>query len=631
MEQAAKRLVCLSMVVSEQDPAIVKRALESVLPHITHWCVVDDGGSAPEVLEVVRQALGALPGKLLTRPWVNFGHNRTEALRDAERVVSEPCYVPSNAPMYVLVLDADQTFHGDLSGLDPAADVHEIMLHGFAHGAYPMRKLTRVGCGCSYTGATHEEFVLPAGAKVARLDTGHMVEHADSSRRKSGRKATEDQALLEQALVADPENVRAAFYLACLYRDTGQHEKALSMFLRRANMGGYWQERYVAWCNAGRLHEQLRHPWSVTERAFDEAIEIDPSRAEAHCDQAAFFRRAQLFNKAYAAAKRAASKTLPDYALFPERHKYGWMPRDEMALAMFNLGNFAEAVRLTEQLLHDEVTPPTAHAHLRENLRWYREKLPQITGGAALEAVVVSSAHDVTVLWAIECLESVAAQTVPVRHIYTVNAGMEGLDRLRAYVAGMPNGGRIEIREVDGPNLFVEQAYRIAQELPPATVMLLVDGDDYLLARDAVERVLAAHAAGALVTYGQFEPIPASTWGRFRASPYSADVVVRAAYREEHWCATHLKTLRAGVLARIKEQDLRGPEGQWIRYCWDQAVMLPALEMVAERGVFIADPIYGYRTNNPASDHNSGAVALGEAELRYVRSLPKYARLTSWP
>jgi hypothetical protein len=60
--------------------------------------------------------------------------------------------------------------------------------------------------------------------------------------------------------------------------------------------------------------------------------------------------------------------------------------------------------------------------------------------------------------------------------------------------------------------------------------------------------------------------------------------------------------------------------------------MLPVLEMAAERAVFIADPIYGYRINNPASDHNHDAETREprERELAHVRALPRYERI-EWP
>lgn len=50
----------------------------------------------------------------------------------------------------------------------------------------------------------------------------------DGSRRTSGNKYTDDAAILEQALIAEPDNARHRFYLAQTYRDAGQPGDALA-------------------------------------------------------------------------------------------------------------------------------------------------------------------------------------------------------------------------------------------------------------------------------------------------------------------------------------------------------------------------------------------------------------------
>jgi len=82
------------MIVRNEAP-VIRRCLASVRSLIDHWIVVDTG-STDGTQDLVRAALGDLPGTLIERPWVDFGHNRSEALALAR---------PHGT--YTLVIDAD--------------------------------------------------------------------------------------------------------------------------------------------------------------------------------------------------------------------------------------------------------------------------------------------------------------------------------------------------------------------------------------------------------------------------------------------------------------------------------------------------------------------------------------------
>ena len=71
--------LCLAMIVRDEE-AVIERALASARAiGIDQWVIVDTGSTdrTPELIEAV---LKGIPGKLHRRPWVNFGHNRTELL-----------------------------------------------------------------------------------------------------------------------------------------------------------------------------------------------------------------------------------------------------------------------------------------------------------------------------------------------------------------------------------------------------------------------------------------------------------------------------------------------------------------------------------------------------------------------
>lgn len=71
--------VRLFMIVRDEGHCI-ERCLSSVRPYITSWCIVDTG-STDDTKEKVKKALDGIPGVLHERPWVDFGHNRTECIK----------------------------------------------------------------------------------------------------------------------------------------------------------------------------------------------------------------------------------------------------------------------------------------------------------------------------------------------------------------------------------------------------------------------------------------------------------------------------------------------------------------------------------------------------------------------
>src|SRR6476661_4394199 len=99
-----KPTISVVMIVKNES-AVIGRCLSSVLPLIEHWFIVDTG-STDGTQEIVRSALRSVPGQLVERPWVDFGHNRSELLRLA-----------GTQAEYLLLMDADMTLEGDFDEL----------------------------------------------------------------------------------------------------------------------------------------------------------------------------------------------------------------------------------------------------------------------------------------------------------------------------------------------------------------------------------------------------------------------------------------------------------------------------------------------------------------------------------
>jgi glycosyltransferase involved in cell wall biosynthesis len=77
--QPSQPRICLNMIV-KNEAHVIERCLASVLPLIDSWVIVDTG-STDATPDIIERFLRGKPGQLHHRPWLNFGHNRTEAMQ----------------------------------------------------------------------------------------------------------------------------------------------------------------------------------------------------------------------------------------------------------------------------------------------------------------------------------------------------------------------------------------------------------------------------------------------------------------------------------------------------------------------------------------------------------------------
>ncbi len=84
--KSSKQTICLTMIV-KNEAHVIQRCLATVRPIIDHWVIVDTG-STDGTQDIIRAAMADMPGSLVERPWVDFAHNRSEALRLADRTRS---------------------------------------------------------------------------------------------------------------------------------------------------------------------------------------------------------------------------------------------------------------------------------------------------------------------------------------------------------------------------------------------------------------------------------------------------------------------------------------------------------------------------------------------------------------
>ena len=213
-------------------------------------------------------------------------------------------------------------------------------------------------------------------------------------------------------------------------------------------------------------------------------------------------------------------------------------------------------------------------------------------------------------------------------HVHVVSTGLRSPFRARCEASVASQTGvsfdheYIEAGDQDPPLTKMENLRNAIVRLDPETPVALVDGDDMLSRSDALAIVAKHHAAGAWVTIGSFQFMDGRPGF---AAPYKTDN-----YRMEPWCGTHLKTFRAGLFQRLREDDLKF-NGEWIDRADDPAFMFGVLEQAGkDRIVFCPEILYHY--DLAASFEWSATqaeLAHERAIVAHVRGLKPYERLES--
>lgn len=132
----------------------------------------------------------------------------------------------------------------------------------------------------------------------------------------------------------------------------------------------------------------------------------------------------------------------------------------------------------------------------------------------------------------------------------------------------------------------------------PGDVVIILDGDDQL-APDALQKLDVAYRAGAWLTYGNFIT---SSGKRSWMPPYPQKALREGLVRQFPWRASHPKTFKFELFEKLDDSDFTH-DGKWFQTAGDVALMLPLLELAAERSVYIPDTIYVYNDENDANDH----------------------------
>lgn len=350
--------ICLNMIVKDEK-AVIERCLNSVKGFIDYWVIVDTG-STDGTQEIIRKCMQGIPGELHQSTWVDFSHNRNEALKWAK-----------GKGDYLLFLDADEklTFSSDFRKRFLDKDFYLITCdnNGVKYGR---KQMVNNHLKWEWRGEVHECIEsLEPGSRTFDLVPGIVNQIAwDGSRSRDPKKYQKDAEVLEKALVKDPSNKRNQFYLAKSYQDAQMPQKALENYQKRIAMGGWDPEVEWACFQVGILQEMLHMPAETIIDSYSKAYQFSLTRAEPLYRLGCFYNRHGKYLLGYWVLKHALTIPVPQAAMYLENWIYDFGLLSEFSAAAFYLGKSDEAYEACLEILDRPNIPPEVRKLTEGNL-----------------------------------------------------------------------------------------------------------------------------------------------------------------------------------------------------------------------------------------------------------------------
>lgn len=316
---SGNRIILLMMVKNEAR--IIERAIRSALSVADAVCLVDTGSTDDTIAKA--RALCESTGKpfhCAEHPWKNFGHNRSLSFTAAQEFIKLLGWPAEST--WGLLLD------GDMELVVAAFNKNEhLKSNGHtlrqSHGSleYNNVRLVRLSYPWTCIGATHEYW---DGGPTELVDPKliWIRDHGDGGSKAD--KFERDIRLLTESIAEDPTNARAHFYLAQSYQNSGKPREAIPFYIKRTDLGGWWEEVWFAKYALAQCYLAIGQPADAELWAL-RALESNKARAEPAYLMCKYFREKSEHYKAYHYYQLGKRIQKPASGLFVEVAPYDYL------------------------------------------------------------------------------------------------------------------------------------------------------------------------------------------------------------------------------------------------------------------------------------------------------------------
>ena len=350
--------ICLNMIVKNESH-VIERCLASVKDLIDYWVIVDTG-STDGTQAIIEEFMEGVPGQLHERPWVNFAHNRNEAL-----------FYAQGKGDYLLMIDADEelVFLGKPHFPYLVKDAYHVVVRQSDTGVdYKRYLLVNNHLDWKWKGVVHESLESEAARTLGFLSDVINFSYTTGDRSSDPDKYLKDAKLLEKALEEDPDNSRYVYYLAQSYFNVPDYPLALKYYQKRAEMGGWEQEVFFSFYCTGMIQNVLEMDPEVFLNSHANAFVFRPSRAEPLYRMANYYIYTKNYLLGYLVSKLAITLPVSEDSVFVERWIYEWGALLQFAECSFNIGCYDETFQAIQKLLQVPTLPEDTRKLLIQNL-----------------------------------------------------------------------------------------------------------------------------------------------------------------------------------------------------------------------------------------------------------------------
>lgn len=367
-------------MIVKNESAVIERCLSSVLPIIDYWVIVDTGstdGTQQKIQNFMKEK--GIQGELHARSWVNFAHNRNEALELAR-----------NKGDYLFFIDADEylTYDAGFTLPELDKDYYAVLTKGYGI-RFARILLINNHLEWKWKGVLHEQLTPLTSRNHACLEKIVNNFTTRGARGKDPQKHQKDTEILEAALKDEPQNSRYVYYLAHSYFAMQNLTLALQTYETCIQMlekeEGTEEEVFSCLLQIAKLYEALEKPENIVTDSYKRAFEYRKTRTEPLYHLAHYYRCKGKYAEGYAVAKIGLSIPCPQDLYFVEEWMYDFGILFELSTCAYAEDRYQEAQKACHLLLRKKNLPTDFRECVEKTLVLTNEKLSELATRKKME------------------------------------------------------------------------------------------------------------------------------------------------------------------------------------------------------------------------------------------------------